>query len=128
MGYIASLTQGAQDPSASQPRRIPSVSEAVVVGRGEDPRRLFVGQLTRDLSDTHEVETMFNNFGKVLSFRLIQEKGICFVQYADYPSANAAIDALDKQFIPGISREMGLNVCHSRKGGGKGNPAALASS
>mmetsp|Transcript_24293 Transcript_24293/g.46658 ORF Transcript_24293/g.46658 Transcript_24293/m.46658 type:complete len:261 (-) Transcript_24293:235-1017(-) len=88
--------------------------EAVVAAQGLDPKRLFVGQLSRELTDKAALTRLFEPFGQIESLRWLEDKGVAYVQYSDFPAANSAQKALNGKRMPGISREQGLNVNFSR--------------
>lgn len=88
--------------------------EATVIAQGLDPKRLFVGQLTRDLTDKAILMSLFEPFGPIESLRWLEDKGIAYVQYAHFAGARNAVTALDGKHCPGISREQGLNVQFSK--------------
>jgi len=87
--------------------------ENEVRAQGLDPRRLFVGQITRECRDKAALSALFEIFGGLESVRFLEDKGVAYIQYATYESAKAAITAYDGKVVPGVSREQGLNVKHS---------------
>eukprot|EP00929_Paragymnodinium_shiwhaense_P063993 TRINITY_DN32020_c1_g1_i2.p1 TRINITY_DN32020_c1_g1~~TRINITY_DN32020_c1_g1_i2.p1 ORF type:complete len:160 (-),score=35.98 TRINITY_DN32020_c1_g1_i2:179-658(-) len=72
----------------------PTHDETHVRSQGLDPRRLFVGQIERNLSDRS----------------ILQDKGICYVQYSTFQAAASALATLQHQVLPGVSSPQGLNV------------------
>eukprot|EP00929_Paragymnodinium_shiwhaense_P093861 TRINITY_DN54177_c0_g1_i1.p1 TRINITY_DN54177_c0_g1~~TRINITY_DN54177_c0_g1_i1.p1 ORF type:complete len:730 (+),score=165.40 TRINITY_DN54177_c0_g1_i1:65-2254(+) len=97
--------------------KIGSADELAIQAQGMDPRRLFVGQLRRELQGTHaqpQLHRMFEPFGIIENLRWLEDKGVCYVQYRDFASASAAITTLNGQDIPGISSRGGLNVKFSK--------------
>lgn len=91
-----------------------SQEEAVIAAQGLDPKRLFVGQLSRELTDKAALARLFEPFGQIESLRWLEDKGVAYVQYADFGAANAALTTLGGKHIPGISRDQGLNINFSR--------------
>lgn len=100
------LSNGGQSAAQAQ-------EEASVRAAGMDPTRLFVGQIA-PVSKT-QLEQLFNGCGPVESIKLIEEKGIAYVQYPDYASAARAVQQLSGRNFPGISKpDIGLNVSFAK--------------
>jgi len=89
-------------------------AEATVVAQGLDPKRLFVGQISRDLKDKTALIRLFEPYGVIDSVRFLEDKGIAYIQYDEFASAKTALTALDNMSIPGISREQGLQISFSK--------------
>jgi len=115
-GQIAGLgANGAPQGAGAAAVSPPSRDELIVVAQGLDPRRLFVGQLTREFGDREAFSSLFEPFGQVESIRVLEEKGVAYVQFAEFEAANAALVALNGKHVPGISREQGLNLTFSKR-------------
>lgn len=117
--YVQQLASGQQQaglnsmpPSNFSPSG--TYEETSVLSQGLDPRRLFVGQLTRDLRDKVTLQAIFEPFGRIESLRWLEDKGVAYVQFAEFSGAAAAVATLNEKHIPGVSREMGLNVNFSK--------------
>merc|ERR1712060_373216 len=117
LGGHAAVAQAVAGGSLNgmQMKSNPSRDELIVVAQGLDPKRLFVGQLARGISNKETLSGIFEPFGQVESIRLLEEKGVAYVQYTDFESANAALLALNGKHFPGISREQGLNLTFSKR-------------
>eukprot|EP00927_Polykrikos_kofoidii_P033808 TRINITY_DN28657_c0_g1_i1.p1 TRINITY_DN28657_c0_g1~~TRINITY_DN28657_c0_g1_i1.p1 ORF type:complete len:569 (+),score=91.69 TRINITY_DN28657_c0_g1_i1:77-1783(+) len=94
----------------------PSASdeESAIISQGMDPKKLFVGQLTRELTDQTALIRIFEAYGQIENFRWLEDKCVAYVQYSDFASASSALAALNGRVFPGVSREQGLNVKHSQ--------------
>lgn len=88
--------------------------EAAIAAQGLDPKRLFVGQLTRELKDKALLSQVFEPFGHIETLRWLEDKGVAYVQYTEYAAAAAAKAALEGKHVPGVSRDLGLNISFSR--------------
>lgn len=109
VGSPASLAQHAVAP---QPNL--SSEESSLRAQGMDPLRLFVGQLTRDLVDPEQIRSLFESFGEVKHVRFLQDKGVAYVSFNDFASARMAMESLHHANVPGISRDLGLNIAFSK--------------
>merc|ERR1711897_18324 len=76
---------------------------------GADDRRIFVGQLTRDV-DAGELKYIFEEVGDIVSFRLLSDKGVAYVTFARASDARKAVNLLDGKWEDGISRGEGMTV------------------
>lgn len=88
--------------------------EHVIRGQGLDPKRLFVGQLTRELTDQNHLVSIFQAFGAIEQVRFLQDKGVAYIQFDSFVAAKHALDSLSGRHFPGVSREQGLNISFSR--------------
>lgn len=88
--------------------------EGSLLAQGLDPRRLFVGQIARELADQSHLVQIFEAFGQVEHVRLLAEKGVAYISFVDFASAKMAMEALKHKHFPGVSREGGLNINFSR--------------
>eukprot|EP00930_Biecheleria_cincta_P071479 TRINITY_DN58989_c0_g1_i1.p1 TRINITY_DN58989_c0_g1~~TRINITY_DN58989_c0_g1_i1.p1 ORF type:complete len:492 (+),score=74.76 TRINITY_DN58989_c0_g1_i1:57-1532(+) len=84
--------------------------ESVVAAQGLDPKRLFVGQLARELRDKNALARVFEPFGAVENIRWLEDKGVAYIQYSSFEAAQAALSQLSGQNICGVSRREGLNL------------------
>jgi len=89
-------------------------TEASIRKEGLDPCRLFVGQLCRGCKDKSVLAGYFEPFGAIESLRILPDKSVAYVHYADFSSAKAAVAALSGRHFPGVSKEPGLHVSFSK--------------
>lgn len=82
--------------------------------QGMDPRRLFVGQLCRDMTDKGRLHSLFGEFGHIENIRHLEDKGVAYVQFSSFGAASAAKASLSAKVISGISRREGLNITYSK--------------
>jgi len=108
---VAKLASGRENDKAAG---MAAETEESITAQGLDSRRLFVGQLTRDLRHKADLEHVFDAFGRVENLRWLQDKCVAYIQYDSFESARAAIVALDTKAIPGVSREQGFNISFSK--------------
>mmetsp|Transcript_115462 Transcript_115462/g.331409 ORF Transcript_115462/g.331409 Transcript_115462/m.331409 type:complete len:601 (-) Transcript_115462:12-1814(-) len=107
---ILSQPQGTPDPLCF-------ASESEVEAHGMEPTRLFVGQIARDAPGAGQtLRSVFESFGEVTEWKWVQEKGVLYANYSNFPDAQAAMQALSSRAIPGISKS--LNVKYSQRRGG----------
>lgn len=116
MNAVQSLLTGGGSPQAPGVGCGLSAEEREVVARGEDPRRLFVGQLLRELGDQGQaiLTRLFEQFGQVESVRWIAEKGVAYIAFLEFDAANTAKKHLHGQHLPGVSLDRGANVSFSK--------------
>eukprot|EP00929_Paragymnodinium_shiwhaense_P118611 TRINITY_DN90524_c0_g1_i1.p1 TRINITY_DN90524_c0_g1~~TRINITY_DN90524_c0_g1_i1.p1 ORF type:complete len:610 (-),score=124.22 TRINITY_DN90524_c0_g1_i1:241-2070(-) len=84
-----------------------------IKSKGQDPKRLFIGQIRREMNDRNMLLKLFEPFGHMISLRWLEDKGVAYVQYSDHPSASAAVHTLNSKDIPGVSCKGGLSVKYS---------------
>jgi len=82
-------------------------SQEEVEAQGLDPRRLFIGQVGRQTSES-QLRPLFEPFGPINEFRWVPEKGILYVSFGTFEEASFALQALNNYSVPGVSK--GLNV------------------
>jgi RNA recognition motif-containing protein len=86
--------------SRSPPRRGSAEKAVAAPADPDDPRRVHVGRLTRNVADAH-VKEIFSTWGEVLSARVAVDervqlsKGYAIVEYATHAAAQAAVDHMD---------------------------------
>jgi len=107
-GGVATSSEGWQD-------------EASVKAQGLDPSRLFVGQLSREIGSKDALFGVFSPYGAVHDIRWLEDKGVAYITFNDFASANAALENLKGQNVPGLSREQGLNISFSKLRGTPNN-------
>lgn len=95
--------------------------EASVKAQGLDPSRLFVGQLSREIGSKDALFALFSSYGAVHDIRWLEDKGVAYITFNDFASANTALENLKGQNVPGLSREQGLNISFSKLRGTPNN-------
>eukprot|EP00929_Paragymnodinium_shiwhaense_P017467 TRINITY_DN12675_c0_g1_i1.p1 TRINITY_DN12675_c0_g1~~TRINITY_DN12675_c0_g1_i1.p1 ORF type:complete len:565 (+),score=133.66 TRINITY_DN12675_c0_g1_i1:82-1695(+) len=93
--------------------------EFEISNMGLDPRRLFVGQLSRDVRDKAILHALFEPFGEIEHIKWLQDKGVCYVQYRDFTPAATAVATLDRRVMQNITTKDGLNIKFSKISGGR---------
>lgn len=87
-----------------------TAEESGLAAQGLDPRRLFVGQLARELRDQSALARIFEPFGVVENIRWLQDKGVAYIQYSSFEAAQSAMSQLSGQSVSGVTRREGFNI------------------
>jgi len=89
-------------------------SQEQVESMGCEATRLFVGQLMKDSQNSDpSLRPMFEGYGTVVEFKWVQEKGVAYVGYSSFIEAQAALQNLRGQAVPGISR--GMSITYAKR-------------
>eukprot|EP00929_Paragymnodinium_shiwhaense_P030509 TRINITY_DN17280_c0_g1_i2.p2 TRINITY_DN17280_c0_g1~~TRINITY_DN17280_c0_g1_i2.p2 ORF type:complete len:343 (+),score=86.82 TRINITY_DN17280_c0_g1_i2:114-1142(+) len=110
----SAAVQALQDWLATTQIMPPREDEASVQRRGEDSKRLFVGQILREMKEDAALETLFEPFGQVENIKFLYDKGVAYVQFRDFEAAGSAVATLDGQRIPAMSLPTGLKCVFSK--------------
>mmetsp|Transcript_65618 Transcript_65618/g.182510 ORF Transcript_65618/g.182510 Transcript_65618/m.182510 type:complete len:539 (+) Transcript_65618:122-1738(+) len=87
-------------------------TQADVESRGLDPKRLFVGQISRDAHAGTVLRPIFEQYGAVHEWNYVESKGVLYITYPSFEEAQDAKLSLNGQVVPGASR--GLNIHFSQ--------------
>lgn len=88
---------------------------------------LYITNIPKNISDD-ELQSLFQPYGHIINARILKDKsansskGVGFVLFESQDQANAAIDALDGQHVPGYTSNGTLSVKHSDDNRGKPRP------
>lgn len=78
-------------------------------GRGPSGANLYINNLSRQATEA-DVQTMFGDFGRVLSVKLFGEQGYGFVSFDNVQSANNAISCLNGLAMGDGSKRLEVKV------------------
>lgn len=86
-------------------------------GRGPAGANLYINNLSRQATEA-DVQTMFGDFGRVLSVKLFGDQGYGFVSFDNTQSAQNAISCLNGLAMGDGSKRLEVSVKKERGGGG----------
>lgn len=86
-------------------------------GRGPSGANLYINNLSRAATEA-DVQTMFGDFGRVLSVKLFGDQGYGFVSFDNVQSANNAISCLNGLAMGDGSKRLEVSIKKDRGSGG----------
>lgn len=86
-------------------------------GRGPSGANLYINNLSRQATEA-DVQTMFGDFGRVLSVKLFGDQGYGFVSFDNVQSANNAISCLNGLAMGDGTKRLEVSIKKDRGGGG----------